>query len=355
MRSSLGRSLAFAAALLIAAPASAAISAEAPTAQASAAITAEVPTAAASPSPEALRLGVEVAHRMFGHVDWEAQLKRHGGLDSIGAHFDQLKARPQWGEFARQAMTEEFAAGVPEMDEAVGRVFARHFTLDELRAGAELLRGPAGDALAQATADATAGRPIAPASGAAQAALHAAAARPASAAFVQKIGHLDEVMPEADQTVGAAVALGWISRFYAKAAAAEAPLTAARDEKERLAGQLTELMFRSVDFGSLMQRKLGPELEQSFSFSPGWADLMRAAVAEEFGSDRDQLERAGGKVFARYFTLEELKAGVDVLSGPDGAVFAQAVASGASGGGAPPSKDALNRATMALQRTPAGL
>ena len=338
--SHLGLPLAFAAVLLVGTPASAAVALEAP--------------AATSPSPEAVRLSVEVAHRLLGRLDWESLLNRQGSLDAVGTQFDQLKVRPKWGEFARQAMVEEFAAGAPDMNDALGRVFARHFTLDELRAGVDLLRGPAGDALAQATADGAAGREIAPPSPATKAALRAAAARPAGAAFIQKIGHLDDVMPEADHAVGAAVALGWIRRFYAKAAAAEGPTTAPTDEKERLAGQLTHVMFRSVDFGHLAQRQLGPAFERSFDFSPGWADLMRSAVADEFGSDGDAFERAGGKVFARYFTLEELRAGVGVLGGSDGEVFAQAVAAGASDA-SPPSKAALNRATMDLERTPAGL
>lgn len=339
--SRLGGPLALAVTLLVAAPAKATIPAEpAP--------------AAASLSPEATRLGVEVARRIFGRVDWQTMLKRTGRIDSIGANFDQLKVRPQWGDFARQALSEEFADGAPEIGDALGHVFVRHFTLEELRAGAELLRGPVGDAIAQATADATAGREITPASAEAQAAIRVAARNPAGASFIQKMGHLGKVIPETDRTVGGAVALGWIHRFYDKAAAAERPRAAASDEKERLAGRLAQLMFQSVDFAALMQSKVGPEFERSFAYSPEWADLMRTSVTEEFGSGDDLLEQAGGKVFARYFTLEELRAGVAALSGPDGAVIAQAVASGA-GGGAAPSPAALNHVSMSLARTPAGL
>src|SRR5581483_3938766 len=101
-------------------------------------------------------------------------------------------------------------------------------------------------------------------------AVGALGASPAGVAFMAKVRRLDKVMPEADRTVGAAVALGWIRRFYAKAAAAEPPPAPASDEKARLAGDVTRLMFRSVDFSGLVQDKFGPELEQSFSFAPGW-------------------------------------------------------------------------------------
>jgi len=338
--SALARPAALVAVLLAAAPAFAATQADAPP--------------PASVSPDATRLGVEVAHAMFARMDWAAMLRRQGGFDNMLKSFDELKVRPQWGQFAREAFSEEFGAGTSPVDEAVGRVFARHFTLEELRAGADLMRGPAGNALAQAAADAAAGRTVTPPSPAAQAAVRAAASTPAGASFIRKIGHLDAVAPEAEQTAGAAAALGWIRRFSDKASAAEPAPAAAPTEAERLGGRLTRLMFQSVDFAGYLERKLGPELESSFGFEPTWPDLMRAALAEEFGSDSDALERAGGKAFSGYFTVDELRAGVDALSGPDGVVFSQAVASGIDGR-PPPSSAELARATRALERTPAGL
>jgi hypothetical protein len=331
---------ALAAVLLATAPAFAAAQADAPP--------------SASVSPEASRLGVEVAHAMFARMDWQAMLQKQGGLDNMLKAFDELKVRPRWGQLAREALSDEFGSGTSEVDEAVGRVFARHFTLEELRAGDDLMRGPTGDAFAQAAADAAAGRPVTPPSPAAQAALRAAASTPAGASFIRKIGNLNAVAPEAEEAAGAAAAIGWIRSFSDKASAAEAAASAAPDEAERLGERLTKLMFQSVDFAGYLQRKLGPELESSFAFEPTWPALMRAAVAEEFGSDGELLERAGGKAFASYFTVDELRAGVDALSGPDGVVFSQAVASGIDGRPPPPDAE-VARATRALERTPAGL
>jgi hypothetical protein len=288
-------------------------------------------------------------------MDWAAVMRREGSsVDGIAKGFADLKARPQWGEFARQAAVEEFSAGAGDIDGAVGRVLARHLTLGELQAGDALLRGPAGDSLAQAAADAAAGRTPAEPTPDAKAALQRALSTADGAAFIAKIGRIETDMPEAQQAAGAAAALGWMRRFCDKAASAEPPASADPDEAERLGGRLTTLLFQKVDFGAEMQKALGPQLERSFAFAPGWPDLMHAALAEAFAADSGALQRAGGKVFGRYFTVDELRAGVEALNGPDGVAFSEALAQ-SLGGGPPPSSAALQPIAMKLQRTPAGL
>jgi hypothetical protein len=177
--------------------------------------------AVSAPSAEAEALGVEATHILYQEVDFRALAQgKMGDIDHI---FDDIKDRPDWPRFMREAALEEMDQLRPTMERAVGKAFAKYFTLEELRAGVSFLRGPGGPGLAHVVAETAAGRPAPTMAPEVKSELEKLARRPAGHAFLEKFSKMDALMASVTPEVTPPLILGLLRRFTDKAQAAEPP------------------------------------------------------------------------------------------------------------------------------------
>ncbi len=169
---------------------------------------------------EANRLGLEMAHAIFQNVDLKVLLdQRANELDHV---FDEVKDRPEWSAFLKQAALEEAEAIHPMMERMIGAKFARYFTVEELRVGVAFLHGPAGKEISDMIGSGARGAEPKPFSPAVKLELARLGKQPAGRSWVMKLEKMDALMDEAEPDFVAAFVLGAFHRFTDKAEAAEA-------------------------------------------------------------------------------------------------------------------------------------
>lgn len=164
---------------------------------------------------ESQRLSAEIAHDLIKNMDFQALMQKD--LGEFDHMFDDIRNRPEWPRLMREAAMEESTQFGPAMERAMGRAFARYFTLEELRAGVEFMRGPGGDALSVAVREASAGRPTPPATPTLNRELQKLARRPAGRAFIEKFGNIGKVIDSVTPDLMAWFVLDLLHRFTDKA------------------------------------------------------------------------------------------------------------------------------------------
>lgn len=123
-----------------------------------------------------------------------------------------------------------------------------------------------------------------------------------------------------------------------------------------LGRETMSLLMSHVDFQTLLAASL-QKVGQSFESLPGrpeWADLAGQAAREESEQISTIMEQRIGEQLARYYTLDELRAGVAFLRTPAGDAFARGVGAGSRHETAPPMSEDAKRGLANFARSPAG-
>lgn len=306
------------------------------------------------PTAEELRLGETIAHVLFKDADLGTWLTSRRAADQV---FASVTERPEWQALAKQAMTEELDQGRPDFDRAFGAVLARRFTLEELTAGAQLMQGPAGEAIARSMGARAAGRAPEPLLPEAKRAWREAGSTPAGHAFIEKLGDAGTYTGDAQAPFVTAFTLGLLQRFDPMAIAAEEARqsqNAPSEEARALGAEIAKRLFASADVGGAVLRRVGDEFATDFDFAPAWPPLINAAVQEEFTADGQDRDRIIGADIARYFTIAELRTGAAALRTDDGAALADMLARGARGEPVERESPALHRLASRLAATTDG-
>jgi hypothetical protein len=118
--------------------------------------------------------------------------------------------------------------------------------------------------------------------------------------------------------------------------AAQPALAQSTAERDRLALEVSHLLFNAVDLKTVIMKvsQDNGALSEFSSIRPEWGDLFRDAVIEEMDHDLPAMERIMAGAFVKVFTVEELQVGVKILGDP---AFKAAMAAGARGEAVPPS------------------
>ena len=172
-------------------------------------------------SAEAEALGVEVARTIFRAVSFDQVIAKE--LGSAKDAFAEVKSRPEWSGFLIQAMQEEVRHDLPTFERMFGRALARDMSVDELRAGAQLLADPALQAAIRAAAQDGAEPTVRPSRD-----TERIAATRAGRAFLGKLEKIEERLAPLQDEFAAELIPGAFRRFADKAEAGEAARKAAQ-------------------------------------------------------------------------------------------------------------------------------
>lgn len=145
-----------------------------------------------------------------------------------------------------------------------------------------------------------------------------------------------------------------VAALMAAAAVGVSPAMARDSEADRLGRELSTIVFTAIDLRAAMiastEKELGSMTELKDG-RPEWPALFKESIVEEFDHDMPAIEAMLGKGFARYFTLDELRAGTVILADP---ALQQVMRDAAAGKPAPTKDPKLARETERLVGTPAG-
>jgi hypothetical protein len=177
-------------------------------------------TLAAPPPAASAEAATALAHELLRAINFERLLL--ASTDGFEKSFADFKARPDWAGMMREACIEEFRVQQPTLERLMGEHMARMFTAEEIRAGAELFAGPAGDEFRAAIDAAAQKKPPPPMSKAAQAAIQKILARPEGRGFFDKLSRFDQITDGVEEDFMAAYLPAVLIRFGQKAQAAEA-------------------------------------------------------------------------------------------------------------------------------------
>lgn len=123
-----------------------------------------------------------------------------------------------------------------------------------------------------------------------------------------------------------AVGASWAAPAVASdlKARASAPLTPTA-EADALGVRIAHLIFTALDLKTLFAKEMqsSGDLDTFAKFRPNWPRFMAEAAAEEVAQKLPQIEGLMGRVMASYFTVEEMRAGVAILSDPGMVGFIQ--------------------------------
>jgi|GEM_PF-6147386 len=86
------------------------------------------------------RLSAEIVSSMFAVMDLKAAIVK--GVEASG-DIESFAVRPEWTGMLKDAMIEEVEHDMPAIQAIFSRGFAEGYTVEELRAGAVMLRDPA--------------------------------------------------------------------------------------------------------------------------------------------------------------------------------------------------------------------
>ncbi|HWA62406.1 MAG TPA: hypothetical protein VG939_13580 [Caulobacteraceae bacterium] len=185
------------------------------------AATAAAPAPATSAAIDPVPLGVETAHLMFKDIDFRASITSH--LESLDHAFDGMPGRPEWNQLMRDSLLEEADHIGPMMERFIGRAFARSYSVDELNAGLTLLRGPAGEAMAQEIARAAAHPSDLPQPEPAivQTEMRRLLRTPAGRSWLEKMKNIETTLGSVTNDMVASFTLEWLQTFLVRARANE--------------------------------------------------------------------------------------------------------------------------------------
>lgn len=145
-------------------------------------------------SPEAEQLGGELAHTLFAIGDIRTEMKTK--LGDFDTPFADPMFPAEWSGLMREAVGEEIDAEIPFLETLFGRALGEHFTLDELRAGVALFRGPVGKNMVAAFAAERQGAEPPQPSKADQKAMEQFMKTPAGSGFMKKLSTLGQIRAE---------------------------------------------------------------------------------------------------------------------------------------------------------------
>lgn len=172
---------------------------------------------ATAQSADAEALGAEVAHHMMAAADFKGFHVLELTRPEIARGIEGLVLRPGWEAPLREAVAEEIDHDLPALERLIGREFAAAFTLRELQALTDFLKGPGGQAMLAAMAADFAGQtPPAPSAPALQE-ISRFMNSPEGAAFRAKFQDLDT--RRFDNLVDEELIPGVIQRYETKIAA----------------------------------------------------------------------------------------------------------------------------------------
>lgn len=127
----------------------------------------------------------------------------------------------------------------------------------------------------------------------------------------------------------AALALSVAAPAQAGADRKPRPESSITPEAEAAGVQLAHQLFTATKWETFWVRKFTGPLTAQKTFGikrePGWEGPLWEAVAEEFAHDRPALEQIAGREFARGMPLDQLKANVAFIDGPDGQTMLRSV------------------------------
>jgi len=136
--------------------------------------------------------------------------------------------RPEWVGLFRQSIVEEVEQNRPKLDHLLGVRFARYYTLEELQAGSEMMRGPFGDYFTSVIAAGSRQQAAPPITREAQEAATRFSRRPAARQFLAKMAGLQAAMGDVKGDFVIAFMPGMLRRFADKIEADEATRAAAQ-------------------------------------------------------------------------------------------------------------------------------
>jgi len=104
--------------------------------------------------------------------------------------------------------------------------------------------------------------------------------------------------------------------FMAMAGAGD--VRAQTPEAEALGARIAHLIFEAVDFDAVMIRAVREKAVgvDGLESRPEWVAYLREAMAEEIAHDMPAFERLFGLTLAKSLSVEELKAGIIIMSDP---------------------------------------
>ena len=143
-------------------------------------------------------------------------------------------------------------------------------------------------------------------------------------------------------------------------ASREAAQRAEHEMRLRKGREAASLVLADVDFTGFMRQALSgqssPFADEAIAkVRPHWSRLLDESVLESAPTTKAIMIELLGKAWAAELSIEDLDAGIHILSGPDGRALAAAFgAAAASGAPSEADLERVGRAVGALMRTPAG-
>lgn len=167
---------------------------------------------------EADRLGQELSVIIFDAINFRDVMIK-GATSELGSMKDLAEGRPEWPGLLQEAIIEEFDHDMPEIKAMLGRGFARHFTVEELRAGVVILADPG---LQQIMKAAAVQAPLPSPEPRMSRKVEQLAQTPAGRSFLEKFGNIDSMLDGLSRDLIVEVIPGTFRRFADKADALEA-------------------------------------------------------------------------------------------------------------------------------------
>jgi hypothetical protein len=332
---------------------------------------------AAPPSPEALALATEIARGYLASAQTQMAEQKVDLADYPifqTAPFNTPALADRWGawiEITKQVVLQTVADRKPQLESLLARTLAAHLSIEELRAGAQFMRGPGGpyaarvfaheqptpalpDNLTSTTSPfgpamvstinavvAKAHRPLPPAADAALAKLRQSEAGrallkdlSAGATWADaKSEYFEIVLPPMMIHLADAMEADQAKR---DAAAKDAP----SPEALALGVSIVHGGYAAVDdnawtqlnaFMTIIAARMPPDKFGATGLPPKWAPLMLTGMVDTLRSDQPVMEQSIGRALARLCTPDDLKILAEFMNGPAPAFFVKKAMTGFGG------------------------
>ncbi|MDP2258785.1 MAG: hypothetical protein Q8J89_03600 [Caulobacter sp.] len=175
-------------------------------------------TPAMARDSEADRLGQEMSSIIFDAINFRDVMIK-GAASELGSMKDLAEGRPEWPGLLQESIVEEFDHDMPAIKAMLGRGFARHFTVEELRAGVVILADPG---LQQIMKAAAANSPPPTPEPTMSKKVERLSQTPAGRSFLEKFGNIDGMLEGLSRDLIVEIIPGTFRRFADKADALEA-------------------------------------------------------------------------------------------------------------------------------------
>jgi hypothetical protein len=273
---------------------------------------------------------------------------------------DDPETDPAWKRMFEDAGEEALNESVPVIQEELADVFARDFTLSELKAGVAFVEGPSGAFLRSVLLAAAEGRPEPKATLAYQRAERRLTATRSGAGFASKFGALWHAAEfrSVFKVDGRALIIATAYRHFGEKVEAARQARLPADDPEALAPSLDfahRLLSNSAVRGRLIElaRHSGDGMAASAP-RKDWPALFNEAAGEQIEQGLPEIELAAARRYARYFTPEELAAGSQFISSGVMDYMVAADRAAMTGAPKPTPSEAVKQAYAALMGAPAG-